>query len=470
MRHIHSLTEGPIAGGLLRLSAPVLFTNLLQFLNGSINSIWVGHYLGEAALAATSNANLVLFLLLGAGLGIMAAATILIGQRIGAGDLAGARSAVGATTVLFAGTSILFGALGLIFSRPVLALLSTPAPSLPLAVSYMRVIFLAVPPFYIYAFVMAALRAVGDSKTPLYFMMLSIALDIALNPLLMFGFGPLPGLGITGSALATLTAQVASLAGMLIHLYRRGHPLFLTAEDLRQSRISWSLLKTLLCKGMPISAQLFLVSLSGVLMISIVNRLGVDTTAAYAAALQLWCYVQMPAQAVAQGVSAMAAQSIGAAKWDRVNRIAAVGVSFSVILTGTVVVAVETMGARAFSPFLPTGSPALRIATHLDSIVASSYVLVAIPTVLFAVVRPAGLVIAPLAITTTSLLVARYSIAELSLGVFGANAIWWSYPISTTLAAILAALYYRLTDWQQVSTWITNSSRNILPSRGRGSN
>ena len=106
--------------------------------------------------------------------------------------------------------------------------MKTPPQSLPLAIAYMRVIFCALPALYMYAFVMAVLRAAGDSKTPFYFMMLSVGLDISLNPLFIFGFGPVPRLGIAGSALATFIAQTISLTAMVRHLYRRRHILCLT--------------------------------------------------------------------------------------------------------------------------------------------------------------------------------------------------------------------------------------------------
>ncbi|HTL93327.1 MAG TPA: MATE family efflux transporter, partial [Steroidobacteraceae bacterium] len=196
-----SLTEGSIPAGLFRFALPILFANVLQSLNGSVNSIWVGRFLGEAALTATSNANTVMFLLIGAAFGIAMAATILIGQCIGANNLRETRRVVGTSATFFAAISVAMGVAGLVLCRPLLIAMSTPPDSLPLAVAYMRVIFLALPFLYMYAFVMAVLRGAGDSKTPFYFMLLSVGIDIALNPVFIFGLGPLPRLGIAGSAL-----------------------------------------------------------------------------------------------------------------------------------------------------------------------------------------------------------------------------------------------------------------------------
>ena len=443
-----SLTEGSISGGLAQFALPILYANVLQSLNTSVNSVWVGRYLGEAALTATANANVVMFLLIGLAFGVAMAATILVGQRIGANDMRGAKQAVGTSATFFAGVSVVMAIAGLTLSPAILAAMKTPPQSMPLAISYMRVIFCALPSLYMYAFVMAVLRAAGDSKTPFYFMLLSVGLDISLNPLFIFGLGPVPRLGIAGSALATFIAQTVSLAAMVRHLYRRRHVLCLRGRELKLLRVDWRLAGALVRKGLPMGAQITVISLSGLLMISLVNQFGVDTAAAFGAALQLWNYIQMPAFAVGQAVSAMAAQNVGAGKWDRVNRIAAVGVAFSIAITGAVIAFLEILGAPAFSPFLPAGSAGLAIAAHLNHIATPSYMFFAIAMVLFATVRSTGAVMLPLAIMTVALLLVRFPLADALLPHYRADAIWWSFPISSALAAVLAGLYYRLGGWR----------------------
>ena len=443
-----SLTEGSISSGMLRFALPILLANVLQSLNGSVNSIWVGRFLGEAALTATTNANTVMFLLIGAAFGIAMAATILIGQCIGANDIPEAKRVVGTSATFFAAISVVMAIAGLILSEPMLVLMSTPPASLALAVAYMRVIFLALPFIYMYAFVGSVLRGAGDSKTPFHFMLLSVAIDIALNPLFIFGWGPIPALGIAGSALATFVAQLVALIALLMHLYRRRHPLVLHKEELRHLSIDWTITGTLVRKGIPMCAQMLVVSLSAVLMIALVNNFGVDTGAAYGAAMQLWNYIMMPTFAVGMAVSAMAAQNVGAQKWDRVNAIASVGVTFSVVITGTIVLLIELLDTRAFQIFLPSDSVALGIATHLNHIVTWSYIFFGVSMVLFGVVRATGAVMAPLAVLAVSLLGVRFPLAEMLISHYQVDAIWWSFPISSALAASLAVLYYKYGNWR----------------------
>ena len=443
-----SLTEGSISSGMFRFALPILFANVLQSLNGSVNSIWVGRYLGEAALTATSNANTVMFLLIGAAFGIALAATILIGQCIGANDIPEARRVVGTSATFFAALSLVMAVAGLVLCEPLLVVMSTPRDSLPLAVAYMRVIFLGLPFMYMYAFVGSVLRGAGDSKTPFQFMLLSVAIDIALNPLFIFGLGPVPALGIAGSALATFFAQAISLVALVTHLYRRRHLLVLHKEEIRHLRLDWAIVGTLVKKGIPMCAQMLVVSLSAVLMIALVNNFGVDTTAAFGAALQLWNYIQMPTFAVGMAVSSMAAQNVGAQKWDRVNAIARVGVTFSVVITGSIVLLIELLDTWAFQIFLPSGSGALQIATHLNHIVTWSYIFFGVSMVLFGVVRATGAVMAPLFVLTIALLVVRFPLAEMLISRYQTDAVWWSFPISSALAAVLAILYYKYGGWR----------------------
>ena len=443
-----SLTEGSISSGMFRFALPILFANVLQSLNGSVNSIWVGRYLGEAALTATSNANTVMFLLIGAAFGIAMAATILIGQCIGANDIPEARRVVGTSATFFAALSVVMAVAGLVLCEPLLVVMSTPRDSLPLAVAYMRVIFLGLPFMYMYAFVGSVLRGAGDSKTPFQFMLLSVAIDIALNPLFIFGLGPVPALGIAGSALATFFAQAISLVALVTHLYRRRHLLVLHKEEIRHLRLDWAIVGTLVKKGIPMCAQMLVVSLSAVLMIALVNNFGVDTTAAFGAALQLWNYIQMPTFAVGMAVSSMAAQNVGAQKWDRVNAIARVGVTFSVVITGSIVLLIELLDTWAFQIFLPSGSGALQIATHLNHIVTWSYIFFGVSMVLFGVVRATGAVMAPLFVLTIALLVVRFPLAEMLISRYQTDAVWWSFPISSALAAVLAVLYYKYGGWR----------------------
>ncbi|HEX3837864.1 MAG TPA: MATE family efflux transporter [Steroidobacteraceae bacterium] len=444
----HNLTEGSISRRLLLFALPILFGNILQSLNATVNSFWIGHYLGEAAMAGSSNASIVLFLILGAMIGASLAATILIGQYLGARRPHDAKRVVGTSTTFAASLSIVMAIVGWYVCEPLLRLMQTPPQALTLAVDYMRVIFLALPFMVLYIFATSALRGAGDAKTPLYFLFLSVGLDIALNPVFIFGVGPIPRLGIAGSALATLLAQAISLVVLVAYLYGKKHPLCLHGDEIKLLKIDWSIVSTLIGKGVPMALQMMVLSLSMVFMISLVNGFGVETAAAYGAGVQLWNYIQMPSFAIGMAVSSMAAQNIGAQKWDRISAITRTGVIYQLILTGTMVLIVDVFCRSALGLFLPPGSDAITIGVHLNNIVTWSFVFFGISMVLFGVVRANGAVVAPLIVLAISLLGFRFPMALTLLGRLHADAIWWSFPASSFLAVVLAMAYYKWGKWR----------------------
>lgn len=443
------LTEGPIARTLLMFALPILGSTVLQSLNASVNAMWIGHFLGESALSAISNANLILFLLLSAVFGISMACTILIGQSLGARNMLEAKRVVGTSASFFIIISLVIAALSYIGTPWLLRQLGTPIDALPYAVPYLRIIFIALPSMYFYNFVMMTLRGAGDSRTPFMFMGLSVLLDIGLNPLLMFGIGPFPRMGIAGSAMSTLIAQSLTLFALLATLYARKHFLRLTGAELSYLKPNPEILRSLIFKGLPMGLQMIVISSSAMLMMRLVNNYGSHTTAAYGAANQLWNYVLMPAMAIGAAVSSMAAQNVGARLWDRVHRIARVGVMYNFLLSGSLITLICLFNRGALNLFLPGDSSAMDLAQHLNVIAIWSFMFLGVTFVLFGVVRATGAVWPPLIILFIATWVIRPPFALVLMPTMGADAIWWSFPLSSLISMLMAITYYRWGGWRK---------------------
>jgi putative MATE family efflux protein len=443
------LTSGSIGGTLLAFALPTLGSNVLQSLNGSVNAIWVGRFLGEGALAATSNANIIMFLAFGAVFGFGMAATILIGQSFGRRDVEGGRRAFGAATGLVLAGSLVIGLLGWLFSAEILRLLATPGDAMALAQAYLRVIFLGLPASMLLVLIMMGLRGTGDSLTPLWFMGLSVVLDSGLNPLLIAGIGPFPKLGIAGSAWATLIANHLAVAGLIFYLYARDLPIRLRGAELRWIVPGRELATTIVRKGLPMAAQMLVMSSAGLTMVGLVNRQGVDTAAAYAVSQQLWTYIQMPALAIGAAVSAMAAQNIGAGRWDRVASITRFGVLYNIVLTGVMVAAVILFDRQVMTLFVPVDSPALPIARHIQLIASWNFIVFGVTMVLFSAVRANGAVLAPLLFLFISMYPVRIGFALGTRAWLGADSLWWSFPVGSAVNLVMAALYYRYGNWRR---------------------
>jgi len=444
-----NLTEGPIPRTLFLFALPILGGNVLQSLNGSVNAVWVGRFLGEQALTAIVNANNILFFLIGAVFGLGMAATILVAQAMGRRDTAQAKRVIGTSATFFAVVSLAVAALGLPFSHLVLNWMGTPPSALPQADAYLKIILLAVPFIYMFAFLAATLRGAGDTRTPFVFLLCVVVLDIVLNPLLIFGVGPLPALGIAGSATATLVANALSLAAMLAWLRHRRHPLWIGRAERALYRPDWTILRALVVKGVPMSLQMVVISVAMIAMIAMVNQHGTATTAAYGAALQLWTYVQMPAMAIGAACSSMAAQNVGAQRWDRVAGTARTGVAFNFLMTGALIAPLILLDRFTLSLFLPDGSASLEIARHLNHIAIWSFLFFGVVFVISGVVRSTGAVLPPLLILCVAMWGIRVPFAHLLQPHLGADAIWWSFPVSALCATLMTLAYYRWGRWRE---------------------
>lgn len=443
------LTQGPIGATLLMFAIPTLASNILQSLNGSINAIWVGRFLGAQALAATANANIIMFLMFSVVFGFGMASTVVIAQSVGARDIDAARrafgSAVGFCSILGLGVAIA----GWIGAPALLRMLATPVEAYDLALVYLRVIFFAMPATLLVVMIMMGLRGAGDARTPLIFMIVSVAIDLVLNPVLILGLGPIPAYGIAGSAAATAAAGIISLIGVVAFIYARDMPLRLRGAELRYLWPAADQLRILVAKGLPMGLQMIVMSASGLVMIGLVNREGLLVTAAYGAAQQIWTYLQMPAMAMGAAVSAMAAQNVGAGRWDRIGKIAGYGISYLLAITGTMIVIILLFHASLLSLFLGSNQAAIDAAWNMQLLASWSFMIFGVTMILFGVMRANGVVVAPLIILTFTLFGVRLGFYELGYPVLGADALWLSFPVGSGVALLLAWAVYARGGWRK---------------------
>ncbi|WP_298197593.1 MATE family efflux transporter [Novosphingobium sp.] len=457
------LTQGPILRTLLLFSIPTLISNLLQTLNGSINAMWVGRLIGESALAATANANVITFLLFSAVFGFGMATTVKVGQHFGARNVDAARRTFGAGTGFCTLVSLAVAIAGWFASPTLLRLMATPGGSMAEADAYLRVIFLSLPFGTATMMLSMGLRGAGDARTPLYAMILTVAIDVAFNPLLIRGIGPFPALGVFGSAFSTahipplgiagsaLSTALANIAGVLLLvwvLYRKDLPLRLRGAELRYLRPAWDELGYIIGKGLPMGAQMLLIAAAQLVMVGLVNREGMDTTAAYGASMQLWNYLQMPAFAIGSAVSAMVAQAIGADNHRRAGAVTLFGVTTNLVMTGVLGLLIVTFDRPLLAIFLGHDSPAIPIARHIQLICTWSFMLSGVMMVMTGTMRAYGAVVVPLLILFVSFYPARMGFYFGTYHWLGSEALWWSYPASSSVALVLTVWAYTQGNWR----------------------
>ncbi len=446
--HQRDLTTGPVAKTLFLFALPSLGVNILQSLNGSVNSIWIGKFLGEEALAASSNAAMIMFLMFSTLFGFSMATTIMIGQNMGRRDIEGVRRTLGTAMGMFGLAGIATAILGWIFAPNLLHALATPDEAYPLALSYLRVIFLGMPFSFVMILLSSSLRGVGDSVTPLQNSLLNVALDVVLNPVFILGLGPIPAMGIAGSAFATLIAGLVSVVVLIRRIYAKDLTIRLRGAELAWLRPNPAFVAPILKMGLPMGLSMIIMAGSALIMIGLINREGVDTTAAFGVMNQLWSYAQMPAVAVGSAVSAMAAQNIGAGKWDRIGKVALAGVGINILMTATLILMITLAAKPLLSLFLPDGSAAIPIAIHINHIIGWSFILMGVSMVLTFLVRANGVVIAPLVILIVSAILVRFGIGFGLHPQYGADAIWWSFIAASVASFGLTVAYYLNGGWK----------------------
>ncbi len=444
------LTRGPILKTLIVFSMPALVANIFQTVGGSINAIWVGQLLGTTAVAATANANIIMFLMFGTVFGFGMATTIQVGKHYGAQDLVGARRSFGGGIGFCVGLALVIAVLGSLFAPGILRLMATPIEARPQALAYLRITMLSMPFTCASMMIGMGLRGSGDATTPMVSAIVAVVLDIGLNPLLIRGFGPIPALGVAGSALSSASASLIGTALMVGTVYARNLPLRLRGAELRFLIPTRGEFAFMIGKGLPMGAQTMLGTAAGLIMVGLVNREGLLAAAAYGASLQLWNYLQMPAMAVGTAMSTMVSQNIGARQHGRIGAITGAGMVATLGVTGSLTAIILLFDAPILGLFLGHGSAAVPLAEHIQVICTWSFLLSGMMMTLFATMRAYGSVIVPLVVMVVALYPVRLGFYYLAFPHIGGEAVYWAYPAGSVTSVALALLAYRFGGWRKV--------------------
>ena len=236
---------------------------------------------------------------------------------------------------------------------------------------------------------------------------------------------------------------------MVVTMYWRGSVLALRMPELRFLRVNLEILKSMFSKGLPMGLQMVVISSAALTMLSLINREGVQTTAAYSATQQLWTYVQMPAMALSAAASAMVAQNIGANQWSRVSDITRWGLIFNVILTGAMIGILTLFDKSILSLFLGSDSAAVPIGQHIQIMATWGFLFFGIAQVFFGTMRANGYVIWPLIVMIISMYPVRLGFAFGLYPVLGEDALWLSFPAGMVATAVMGAGLYLHGGWRK---------------------
>lgn len=436
------LTQGNETKAIVLFALPMLLGNIFQQFYNMVDSFVVGRFVGTAALAAVGTGFPIIFLMIALIMGVTMGSTVLVAQYFGAKEYAKVRATVDTAYVFLFWAGLALSVLGVAFTEPILRLLRVPADVFPEASVYLRIIFAGMLPSFGYNAVSAILRGLGDSKTPLYLLVVSTLVNIVLD----LSFVVLFHWGVAGVAWATVIAQTASFAGAIVVLNRKNQFLRLKLKELSFDREVFGLSLKI---GLPTGLQQTLVAAGMMALTRIVNGFGTTTMAAYAAASRLDSFASMPAMSLGAAATTFVGQNLGARKPERVKRghLSAVllGAAYSLLTAAAVIVF-----GRALMGIFSADAAVIAIGARYLFIVGLFYVLFSTMFITNGALRGAGAAMVPMFNTILALWVVRIPLALLFSGPLGmgSDGIWWSIPAGWAVGATMATAYYASGKWK----------------------
>lgn len=395
--------------------------------------------LGSNALGSVAVSSTIIFTVLSFVIGLNNAALTILSQQKGKKDDTGLERYLNAFVVILVLLSVLLGTVGYLMAEQLLQSLGTPEGMMNESKTYLQVNFLGILFLFGYNFISTVLRALGDSKTPLRFVMLAVALNIVLDPLFIAGFN----LGIDGAAYATIVAQGSAFLYGVIHvLYRKLAPFSMPSIPSKKE------VGLILNLGIPSGLQMAVISAGVAAIMSVVTIYGEDVVAGFGAAQRLDSILMLPAHALGTAVSSMAGQNIGVQNWSRVKSIARFGVlyNFSVMLiVGILVVFFAEYGIRLFLQ----DEAAISFGTRYLQIIALCYPFLGINFILNGIVRASGAMYQVLVLNIISLWVLRFPLTALFSNWLGETGIAIGMGSSFLVSSLFAYMYYRFGKWRE---------------------
>lgn len=438
-------TTGNEAKHIFRFALPMLIGNIFQQLYNVVDSIIVGRYLGDKALAAVGASFPIIFMVIALIIGIGIGSSVVISQYFGAKDFDRVKRAADTTYIFLFFAGIIITIVGLLSGEYIFRLMRLPEEILPMAKTYLDIYMYGLVLMFGFNSVSSILRGVGDSKTPLYFLIVSTFLNIFLDTLFVLGFK----WGIAGAAWATVIAQAFSFVIAVIYLERLRHMLRITFKRLV---FDWEIFWQSVRIGLPTGIQQTLVALGGMALMGIVNTFGTEVIAGFSAASRIDSLAVIPIMNFSASLSGFVGQNIGAGKVDRVKRglwaTIKMSVLFSVIITAIILI----WGDKMMVVFT-TNPRVVDIGYHYLMVVSFFYVAFAVMFCINGLLRGAGAAVVPMYITLLSLWIVRIPLAYLLSKTFGMNeaGVWWSIPIGWLMGAVASTIYYRYGSWKNKS-------------------
>ncbi len=441
------LLEGPILKSLLALAVPIAAANILQAGYQLIDAFWVGR-LGGAAVAAVSVSTPVMFLTIAIGAGLAVAGSTLIAQYFGAKDQEMVDHVAAQTLLMIVVVSVVLGAAGFVAAPGLLHLMGVAPDVYTGALGFMRVSFVGLVFNFFFFMFQSVMRGVGEARLPVFIVLGTVILNFALDPLFIFGWGPIPRSGVMGAAIATVgTQSLAAFVGLAI-LMRGKHGIQLGWRDFIPDT---AYIKRAFLLGFPASIEQSARALGLTVLTFLIATFGTLTVAAYGVGSTVLQVVMIPAMGLSMAVSALVGQNIGAGNVERAARIGRLGASLGFWVLSALGVIAFVFAPQIVAFFVPEDQGVITEGAVFLRTMALSWGFVGAQFSLTGVLRASGNMVVTMVLTLVGQWVLQFPLAYVlsEHAGMGARGIWWAFPVSNFIIVLITLAVYAKGDWKR---------------------
>ena len=434
------MTEGSIWKKITFFAVPIFLGNLFQQMYNTADSRIVGNFLGSNALAAVSSSGNLIYLMIGFFNGIALGAGVVIARYFGARDQENVEKAVHTTVAFGIVASIVLTIVGVFFAPQILVWMQTPANVMPESTEYFRVYFMGSAGFVMYNMFVGILQAVGDSKHPLYYLILSSIINVVLDIVFITVFD----MGVGGAAFATDISQVVSAVLCMIQLMRSKAEYRL---NLRKIRFEWDIFKQVIQFGLPSGFQNSIIAIANVVVQSNINSFGEMAMAGCGAYSKIEGFGFLPITSFTMALTTFVSQNLGAKNYERTKKGARFGIACAMILAEVIGIIIF-IAAPVFVAAFDRTPEVIVFGTERARTSALFYFLLAYSHSIAAVLRGAGKSVIPMIVMMIFWCVIRVAVLTgVSILIPSIAVVYWIYPLTWTLSSVAFFIYYKKANW-----------------------
>ncbi len=446
MKQKRKLTEGSILNSLVRLALPIILANVLHTTYQLIDTFWLGR-LSANAVASVSISFPILFLVLSLGGGLTLGGSVIVAQYFGAENKKKVDYSSSQTVFVIFIISIFLALLAYLLAEPMMRLIGAQPPILQDSVDYFQVSSFGFIFLFMFFVFQSLMRGIGDVMLPMYVVLITVLLNLILDPLFIFGYGPIPGFGVKGAAVASiLTQAISAIIGLAI-LFRgkRGIKIHLS-----QMKFDWKWTKRLFRIGIPTSLDQSTRAAAMTVIIVLVTGFGSEVVAAYGIGVRILSLIVIPALGFAMATTTLVGQNIGARQIKRAEKVGGLSAKIAMYGLTTVGMLLFFFAEPVTAFFVPNDPQVIQDGALFIKIMAPSFGILGVQQVLNGVFNGASFTQASLLISVFNLWIIRFPLAFLlsentDLAEVG---LWWAFPISNLLGGLVAFIYFKMGYWK----------------------